>query len=266
MVCNACGLYYKNRGHRRPVDLKIGGVRRKKSASTTTGSGPAVSGARASMPVGRPPKRRKFEETTVVDGHTMTTLLMTRGSRRKKSRPLRPSRLPLTSLNDVLTGFQQTRFHGQPYHTGDVVSIVGDDSQSYFLVISGFAVIDTEKYFRCYWLVPKLASWLEAQRHRHSLRLFDHEVFTGQEYRLPMSVIREVVYRLTDMPAIDHRLGQDGSAATAIRVSGSESLGAGTLSGKLVLPLGDDEKDTADALLLVQFAHAVDCKTAPRAF
>jgi hypothetical protein len=229
IVCNACGLYYKNRGHKRPIELKMAGVRRKKKLAM---GGP--------MPVtGKPLKRRKIDEA--IEGDSAKMDLMNR--RRKTMNPLRPSRLPLTSLGDILTGFQQTKFQGQYYYTGDVVIVRGDDGKDYFLVVSGFSVIGAEKYFQCFWLVPKASSFLEAQQHRRSLTPFDYELFAAQEYRLPMSVIKGVAYSPTEMFVPEQELGRDPTGLLHDSIEKASYV-------------ANDEKEAADALLLVRFANA----------
>ena len=231
IVCNACGLYYKNRGHKRPIELKMAGVRRKKKLAM--GGGPIGV-------AGKPLKRRKIDEA-IEGGDAAKMSLMNR--RRKTLKPMKPSRLPLTSLGDILMGFQQTKFQGQYYYTGDVVIVQGDDGKDYFLVISGFSVIGAEKYFQCFWLVPKASSFFEAQQLRRSLTPYDYELFTAQEYRLPMNVIKGVAYSPTEMFVPEQELGRDPTGPLYDSIEKTTYV-------------ANDEKDAADALLLVRFANA----------
>jgi uncharacterized Zn finger protein (UPF0148 family) len=228
IVCNACGLYYKNRGQRRPMELKIASVKRKRKLMI--GSGMAA--------------RKRLEDEIEMDSKVEREVL----KRRKALNPLRTSKLPLTSLNDILTGFRQAKFRGKSYYTGDVVAVRGNDGQDYYAVISGFSILDTEKYFQCFWLVPKPSSFLIAHEWKRPLTPFDYELFIEQEYRLPMGAITDVLYSPADMFVSEQEMYRDPNKKL------QRTVGEGT-------PLRTEEKDAADALLLVRLAHTSSSST-----
>ncbi|KAI3645402.1 hypothetical protein MP228_008330 [Amoeboaphelidium protococcarum] len=158
VLCNACGLYLKQQGKMRPIDLDTKPPQRKSSNASQMN-----------------PHNSKRKDSGDDSSSNDLPFDAKKSVKCKKPRQIKIAPLPIPQLtgsnfhnfgNDYAHNFGSNQsivsrgptaivHKGERYEVGNVVSVRGVEHPEYIGIVLGFEMRNSEKFFWMRWLIPK---------------------------------------------------------------------------------------------------------------